>query len=250
MLAPHPYTPEDSICQREGGFILQIDGGSAGAYRLAQMDDYHTLPRTRFKWQMPVTLSLRARVSAEQHAGTWGFGLWNDPFSASLGLGGMARRLPALPNAAWFFYASSENYLSFVNDKPAHGFLAQVFSAPVLPGLLLAPAAPGLPMLAVRPLSRLLRALSSQVICEDSAKLDVDVTQWHTYGLIWQDAGVTFAVDGQSVFHTPLRPRGRLGLVIWIDNQFAGWHPDGRVRMGTLANAQAQMEIEGLSITQ
>lgn len=243
-------TPPASVRQTpQGGFVLDLPEGPARAYRVAQLDDYHTLARSRFRWQEPTTLSLRARLSAAHHPGTWGFGLWNDPFSLSLGLGGMARRLPALPNAAWFFFASSENYLSFRNDKPAQGFLAQVFSAPRIPSLLMAPAALGLPLLAFRPLASWLRAISSRVIREDSAALSVDVTQWRHYRLRWDASGVTFEIDGAAAFRTNLRPQGPLGLVIWIDNQYAAWMPDGRLGMGTLAHPSAQLEIETLEVT-
>ena len=39
----------------------------------------------------------------------------------------------ALPNAAWFFSSSPASYLSFRDDKPGNGFLAQVFNAPSTP---------------------------------------------------------------------------------------------------------------------
>lgn len=234
----------------EGGFVLEIADGRAGMYRVAQLDDYHTRPRSRFPWREPTTLSLRARISAANHPGTWGFGLWNDPFSLSLGLGGMARRLPALPNAAWFFHASPENHLSFHNDQPAQGFLAQVFSAPRIPSLALAPAALGLPLLAYPPLSRWLRAVAGRVIGEESTRLDVDVTRWHDYRIRWGEAGIEFAVDGGTIFRGGIHPRGPLGIVIWIDNQYAAWKPDGQVAMGTLANLAARLEIEALEINQ
>ncbi len=244
-------TPPASVQQTpEGGFVLDLPESPAGIYRVAQLDDYHTRPRSHFHWTEPVTLSLRARVSRSHHPGTWGFGLWNDPFSLSFGLGGMARRLPALPNAAWFFFASPENHLSFRTDKPAQGFLAQVFSAPRIPSLLLASAALGLPLLAMRPTSSWLRAIASRIISEDSATLVVDATQWHTYRLKWDRSGVAFAVDDAPIFRTGILPRGPLGLVIWIDNQYAAWKPSGRVRLGALAHPAAQLEIEALEIIQ
>ena len=72
----------------DGGQRLSIPAGAAGEYRLAQLDDTQHLPRSEFRWQSPCILELRARVSAADLPGTWGFGLWNDPFSASLGVGG------------------------------------------------------------------------------------------------------------------------------------------------------------------
>ena len=87
-----------------------------------------------------LSLSLRARTSSISPAGTWGFGLWNDPFGLSLGFGGSPFRLPALPNAVWFFYASKQNYLSFTDDKARRhgkGFLAQTFRSPKFHPLLI-----------------------------------------------------------------------------------------------------------------
>ena len=43
--------------------------------------------------------------------------------------------------------------------------------------------------------------------------------------------------------HLPTPP---LGLVLWIDNQFAAWTPEGRLGYGVLENAAAWMEIEEL----
>jgi hypothetical protein len=46
-----------------------------------------------------------------------------------------------------------------------------------------------------------------------------------------------------------IHPRGRLGLVIWIDNQYASLPPDGHVGYGTLANDQpAWLELEDLNL--
>src|SRR5512146_2593802 len=111
-------------------FRFSIPGGAVGAYRLAQLDDYSQLTRSQLHWHAPCSLLIKARVSENDLPGTWGFGIWNDPFTASLGLGGMARRLPALPITAWFFRASPPDYLSLRDDLPPQGFLAAVFSSP------------------------------------------------------------------------------------------------------------------------
>ncbi|MDZ4158214.1 MAG: hypothetical protein U1B80_00340, partial [Anaerolineaceae bacterium] len=112
----------------ENGWRLQTPEGTAQHYRWAQLDDYLNRSRAAFYWKPPFRLQLRARVSTLDLPGTWGFGFWNDPFNISLGLGGAARRLPALPNAAWFFHASPPNYLSLREDRPAQGLLGAAFS--------------------------------------------------------------------------------------------------------------------------
>jgi len=88
----------------DGGWRFSLPAGPDQTYRWAQLDDYMELSRRNFRWNPPVTLRLCARVSSADTRGTWGFGLWNDPFTASLGLGGMARSLPELHNTAWLFH--------------------------------------------------------------------------------------------------------------------------------------------------
>jgi len=231
----------------DSGWRLSIPAGAAGEYRLAQLDDYHGLQRSAFPWRPDVTLSLSARASSNDLPGTWGFGLWNDPFGAGLTYGG-TRMLPALPQAAWFFFASEHNYLSFRDDKPAHGALAAVFRSPGVPVWPFLPLAVTAPLLLVRPLSRLARRLASAMIAEDSADLNLDVTAWHTYQVDWKADGVRFSVDERDVFFTSVSPQAPLGLVLWVDNQFAAWKPDGSLRYSILGNPAAWIEIKGLEI--
>jgi hypothetical protein len=187
-------------------------------------------------------LSLRAKTSSISLPGTWGFGLWNDPFGASLGFGGRRWQLPTLPNAAWFFGASEQNYLSFTDDKPAQGFLAQSFRSPKFHPLLI-PAGVSLPF------SRKgTRKLLSKVIAEDSSALSVDVTQWHAYRLEWSQKRVVWYVDDALVFESPVSPNPPLGLVIWIDNQFASFTPEGKIGFGVLEGKEEWLELEGLVV--
>lgn len=234
-----------------GRWRLEILQGPAGIYRWAQLDDYMELPRGQFLWALsqPLWLELRARVSARDLPGTWGFGLWNDPFSASLGIGGTASRLPALPNAAWFFYGGAPNYLAFRDSHPAQGFLAATFSAPRIPSLLMAPAGLALPLLSLRPLAQLARRLAGKLIDESGARVPGDPTLWHTYRLKWSAERVVFWLDGVEICSTPAAPRGPLGLVLWIDNQYAAFPPSGKLRMGTSENTEpAWLEVEGVSV--
>jgi hypothetical protein len=233
-------TPLDSETWR-----LEIPSGHKNGYRLAQLDDYTRVRRSDFQWQPPFGLHLQARASAVEIPGTWGFGLWNDPFSASLGLGGADRRLPALPEAVWFFFASPSNYLSFRDDLPAQRFLAATFrSTPVPPGLL-ALGSPLLVSLLFPGINRLARALARKLVRQDAARIAIDPTGWHTYDLDWAEQSVQLRVEGEIVLDTTTAPYGPLGLVFWIDNQFAAWTPDGRVRLGSLANEElAWIEIK------
>jgi hypothetical protein len=205
------------ITQTGDDWRMEIPAGTRGTYRLAQLDDY-----TR---------------------------LWNDPFGLSFGFGGTAGRLPTLPQAAWFFYGSTENYLSFRDDLPANRFFAGTFRSPSIPSLLLAPSALTLPLLPIRPISRWMRRLTSKIIHQSSVPVQVDVTKWHDYKISWRRDGCSFFMDGQPILETPISPRGPLGLVIWIDNQYAAWGPDGRAGWGVLENPKAWMEIEELEIS-
>lgn len=252
-MSPEPLqistSPGASVETTRQGWRLSIPTGAEGAYRLAQMDDYRGRSRDRFLHQPATQIGLRARASSAALPGTWGFGLWNDPFSLSIGFGS-GRRFPALPNAAWFFFASPENHLSLRDDLPGRGALAASFRSPTLPAPVLGLAGIGLPLLVLRPLSRWLRRTASGVIWQDALALEIDPTRWRHYSLKWGQEQVLFEIDGKQVLQSAVSPRAPLGLVIWLDNQYAAWKPDGRLAYGTLPTpAECWIEIEGLKIS-
>lgn len=234
-------TPNSDIEKINGGWRLKIQRGDASQYRDAQLDDYSRLPRRKFP-RHSVTMSLRARASSASIPGTWGFGLWNDPFGLSLGFGGNPFRLPALPNAVWFFHASPQNYLSFRDDKPAQGFLAQSFRSPAFHPLLMM-AGIALPFS-----KKITRKLLSKVIKEDSANLNMDVTKWHTYKFTWNKNHVAFWVDDICALESAVSPKSPLGIIIWLDNQYAAFTPDGKIAAGILSNEKNWLEITDLKI--
>lgn len=232
----------------EAAWRFEIPAGPAGSYRLAQLDDYGRLPRRAFPWEAPLSISLRARVSSPVIQGTWGFGLWNDPFSMAV-VRGVDVRLPAMPNAAWFFFASPPNYLSLRDDLPAQGFLAMTFRSARLPPVLLALGAPALPFFYWPRALRSFRRIGRRFVRQESATLGVDPSDWHTYFLEWGDGLVDFRVDGERVLQSASPPYGPLGLVLWVDNQYAALTPQGRMGFGTLPNERGEwLEIEGLSL--
>jgi hypothetical protein len=243
-------TRNASVQPTKNGWRLGVQKGDSLHYRDAQLDDYSQLPRHQFPHRPErsrrISLSLRARTSSSSTAGTWGFGLWNEPFGLSLGFGGNPFRLPTLPNAVWFFYASPQNYLSFTDNKPAQGFLTQIFRSPKFhPLLILA----GLAL----PFSRkLTRKLLSKVIGEDSSAISVDVTQWHRYRLEWEAMRTAWFVDDALVFESPVSPNASrpLGVIIWIDNQYAAFTPEGKIAFGVLEGEEEWLEVEDIVISE
>ena len=228
--------------QTSRGWRLTIPAGPANRYRLSQIDDHLHIARRNYPYLPSVTLSLRARVSSDSIPGTWGLGLWNDPFGFSFAPGEGFFHLPALPNAIWFFNASPQNYLSFRDDKPAQGFLAQAFRAPPFHPLLIFAGA-ALPFSRKRT-----RRLLSRVIEEDGVQLSLDVTQWHEYRLDWGPERVIFEADNVKVLETSVSPHVPLGIVIWIDNQYAAFTPEGKLGFGLLEGREGWLEIENLEI--
>ena len=88
-----------------------------------------------------------------------------------------------------------------------------------------------------------------EIVAEAGARLDADVTGWHAYRLEWSPLRSAFWVDDELVLETSVSPRPPLGLVIWIDNQYAAFTPEGKIGFGVLKNAEpAWLEIENLSL--
>jgi len=233
----------------DGNWHLEIPSTTRGGYRLAQLDDHGSLKRGNFLWKPPLTLSLQARVSAEELPGTWGFGLWNDPFSFMFAYNRLVPRFPALPDAIWFFHASPQNYLSLRDDLPVNGFLAATFSSNNVPAALLALASPTLALTLIPGAAQIVRRLLQRVIHQDATLIHTNVTDWHAYMLEWDAGQVRISLDGAYIFETNIVPRGPLSLVIWVDNQFAALPPVGRLKYGTLPNPEpAWMELRDIRL--
>jgi len=228
----------------QGGWKLTLPPGDDKTYRLAQLDDYGSRARSKLPWRGAGTLRLRARVSATSLPGTWGFGFWNDPFGAACDPTGLSLRLPALPHAVWYFAASPKSYLSLRDDAPAQGFLAQAYGSPRF----------GLDLLQVALGATISLAAARQklalIIQEAALGLSVDARAWHTYEIAWNTASTEFGVDTQTVFRTPFGPRAPLGFLVWIDNQFARFDPQGRLAWGLEASGtESSLEIADLNVS-
>lgn len=238
---------------------LALAGASAGRYSDAQIDDYGDLPPSRYLWRPPLRLEVRARASHPAHPGrlvteanagnpqpylrgTVGFGFWNYPFSLS-------GRVLRLPDAVWFFGASPPSNMALVPGVPGWGWKAQVVHAhrwrsvalgiPTLPAVLWARATGR-----ERAAARWVRRVSGAA----EAPLAADLGEWHRYSLEWLPECARFAVDGVEVLAAPDPPRGPLGFVAWIDNQYAVATPRGAFGFGTLDSDPEWLELDWLRI--
>ncbi len=230
-----------------GGSRLSIPPTLRG-YGDAQLDDTAGLARSKLAWRPPVRLQVRARASHPQPHGTLGFGFWNDPFAFSWGLGG-AGRLPAPPRALWFFFGSPPNDFSFVPGGTGFGWRAMSIDTPAIPSIALAPLAASAVLFSrLRFLRRrVLRAVIGRVLASERM-LDARLDEWHAYSIEWEALRAIFRVDGQIVLEA-VPPRSPLGLVIWIDNQFAVVSPEKGFAFGTIpTSAEQWLEIQGLTL--
>ena len=218
---------------------------TTGQMTNAQIDDYQGLRRRAYLWRPPLTLTVRARFSHPDGvlSGTAGFGFWNDPFLMTRG------RTPALPRALWFFYASPPSDMRLAQDVPGRGWKAAAIDATRPRALLWAPLAPVLvPLMNVQPIYRRLWPYIQRSLGISEAPIEADMQDWHTYTLDWQVFRARFSADGTPVLDCAA-PRGPLGFVAWLDNQYMVVTPWGRFGYGWLDAPEEQwMEIEDLEI--
>jgi len=234
-----------------GGRVLVSDAGARlvtpitppHKYTNAQLDDYAGKRRGQFPHQPPVKLSLRARASHAQPVGTLGFGFWNDPFTIS---GGVL----AAPNVVWFFYASPPSNMALAEGVPGYGWKAATLHAGKYPTVLLAPAAlAAIALTRVPGLGAPIMAAARRAAPAHEKLLDFPLTEWHHYELDWLEQEAVFRVDGAEVLRAPAPPRGPLGFVLWMDNQYAVASREGRFGFGVCEVKEEQwLEVAGLEV--
>jgi hypothetical protein len=176
--------------------------------------------------------------------GTAGFGFWNDPFMMS------GSKWPALPRVVWFFYASPHSNMKLDLNTPGHGWKAASMDALRWPFFALAPTAPiAVPLMRIPALYRALWPVGQRAIGVSESLIPADMTDWHTYHMEWGRERAVFRVDDQIVLETLSPPRGRLGFVMWIDNQAMTITPQGAFGWRLVDVPERQwMEISGLEI--
>lgn len=247
-----PFPTLNTLAVSGGGLLRTPDGLrlvnpplDGRRYCNAQLDDYQGRPRRAFPHRPPLRLSLCARFSHEPGvlSGTGGFGFWNDPFLLT------ELRPPARPQALWFFYAAPPSDLRLALDTPGHGWKAAALDACTLGGAAGLPlAALAAPLLRSPRLHRRLWPFFERRFRIAERALPVSLTAWHSYTLDWRADAAVFAVDGAPVLTAP-SPRGPLGLVLWLDNQYLAVHPSGRLRWGLVAKSEVQwLEIADLRL--
>lgn len=89
----------------------------------------------------------------------------------------------------------------------------------------------------------------SRLVQEDAKRIDSDPRVWRRYTLEWDLHRTAFWVDERLVLVSPVSPRPPLGLVVWIDNQYAAFDPNGKLRWGVEASPEGGwLEIDELKI--
>jgi hypothetical protein len=219
-------------------------------YADAQIDDTQGFARRDFRWNPPLHLQLIARSQSQSPLGTLGFGFWNDPFTLSLGIGGSTRRFPSPPRTIWYFYGSKPNDIQLTATSIGAGWKAMLLQSPELPGFLTLPIAGTAIALAQLPfLRRVMMRTAQKHVHASEEQLDLKLSDWHRYEIIWEESASEFIVDGQPILSATFSPKGPLGFVAWIDNQYAIASPVGGFRFGVLETKQEQvLEIKGLRI--
>jgi hypothetical protein len=221
-----------------GHWVLSIAADGSG-YANAQLDDYHLLPRADYPWRAPLRMSVQARISGDCH-GTYGFGLWNASYSP------LANARPTVPATAWFFGNGSGDVGWGMGSNPT-GFKAATLETRRWHVLLLAPLAPILYALLFIPrLYEHLWPWLCQCVRLHERMLSHD-TAWHTYMLEWRSDGVIWSVDGVEVSRTPYAPNGRLGMCIWVDNQWLVAGPRRGFGWGVLQSTTT-LEVKDLEV--
>lgn len=232
----------------DGKLRFTTRDASASQYADAQLDDYQGLARRAFRWRPPLKLEVRARFShgVGELRGTAGFGFWNDPLAIT------GRRWPALPGALWFFFSSPPSNMALAQGVAGRGWKAATLDARRWPALLVAPFAPLIvPLMNVGALYRRVWPLAQRALAVHERLLDdeVEMTAWHDYRLEWLAESARFYVDGELMLTVPTPPKGPLGFVMWLDNQYAIATPQGRFGWGLLASEGEQwMAVERFSI--
>jgi hypothetical protein len=230
------------VTQSPGALRLAVPPTPAQVYTDAQITDYQG--KRDFAWRPPARLTVTAHAQifpppyeVERGSGggddflrgTAGFGFWNHPFVPG-------ERGLRLPQVAWFFFSSPPSNMQLARGVPGTGWKAATLDATRPQFLALAPTAPiGFLLMRVPALYRRLWPIGQRAVGVSEHLLDSALlSERHTYSLDWRGESIIFIVDGQTVHQTPSAPRGAMGFIAWIDNQYAVVTPQGHFGWGLL----------------
>jgi hypothetical protein len=222
-----------------GRWTLGVPPTSSADYSNAMLTTYRS--RQDFSFVPYTRLELTAHLEGELH-GTAGFGFWNHPYGLGL----------RLPRAIWFFFSSRPNDMPLAMGVSGHGFKAAVFDAQRWLFYILLPATPiGLLLMRVPALYRRLWPVGQRAIGVDEIALAAALLQVRRrYTIEWNEQDIVFMIDHEIVFSTRNVPRGKLGFVAWIDNQYAVVTPQGKFRFGLVdVPARQQLILDEITLT-
>lgn len=199
-----------------------------------------------FRWGVGTRLMVEGRFSAgaEGLTGTAGFGFWNKPFKF------WSRRFYNLPRVTWFFAASPKSNMKFTVNAPGDGFKGEMLNVNWWRFALFLLSAPvTVPLMRWDAFYRWFWRWGERALGASEAEIDVDITAWHRYELVWEAERMLYFVDGELVHETPYSIKEKLGFVAWIDNKHAVVTPWGSLAYGKLDVAEEEwMDIRKVVI--
>jgi hypothetical protein len=115
---------------------------------------------------------------------------------------------------------------------------------------LLAPLAAAAAMAGrVAPLRRIVFSLAEHFYRAAETLIPADPRMWHRYEIDWRLDSAQFRVDDSLVLSTPATPLPPLGLILWIDNQYALASPSKAFGFGVQGVGTDQwLEITDLKV--
>jgi hypothetical protein len=160
-----------------------------------------------------------------------------------------------LPRAIWFFYASPPSSIKLDLTAPGDGWKAASLDTLRPAAIAWAPLAPlAMLLMNLRPVYRSLWPSIQRALHVRETPLSLDMTQDNTYILEWGAERARFGLaseDGQPsmpIMDAP-SPKGPLGFVMWLDNQYLVATPWGRLHWGLMEIPDRQwMEVSRLEI--
>ncbi|MEZ4668818.1 MAG: hypothetical protein R3E39_12990 [Anaerolineae bacterium] len=248
-LLPQPWRLTEiglgKIAQNSNQLILTLPPAAPHVYHDAQITDYVTA--SDFRWRPPLHMELIASAQTTPDwglIGTAGFGFWNHPFMPG-------ERGFRLPQAIWFFFSSPPSRIELAQCVPGAGWKAAVLDARRWQFLALLPTAPiGFLLMRSSVLYRHLWPFAQDALGVREHLLDPSLLLTkHRYGINWQTDSIAFTLDDVKVMQTSFVPRGPLGFIAWVDNQYAIVTPQGKFGSGLVAVENPQsLVLEKISI--